>query len=244
MQGHKSVKSIHGFTSDFLADWFPTLGAYESFNHRLTQVSDAFVAMLEKLVDASDDDLPFSNFRLLIDSLPIVMAHSRRSSTAKVAPELADKGYCDSKKMFYYGVKLHVAGHDRDSTLPKPSLIGLTPASYHDLTAFKQVAPELDNCEIFSDKAYADQRLQKELRENQTVILATPIKRKKGQDFLDSADRLYSKAVSSIRQPIESLFNWIEEKTGIQRASKVRSHKGLMVHVFGRMVAAFMMLKI
>jgi hypothetical protein len=47
-----------------------------------------------------------------------------------------------------------------------------------------------------------------------------------------------STAVSRLRQPIESLVNWLEEKTGIERASKVRSYNGLMVHVFGRLAAA------
>lgn len=45
-----------------------------------------------------------------------------------------------------------------------------------------------------------------------------------------------------MRQPIESLFNWINEKTGIERASKVRSAKGLIVHVFGKLAAAVYML--
>lgn len=49
----------------------------------------------------------------------------------------------------------------------------------------------------------------------------------------------FSKTVSKIRQPIESFFNWLIEKTDIQRASKVRSTKGLLVHVFGKMAAAF-----
>jgi hypothetical protein len=39
-------------------------------------------------------------------------------------------------------------------------------------------------------------------------------------------------------QPVESIFNWIEEKTGIEIASKVRSYQGLLVHVFGRLAAA------
>jgi len=47
-----------------------------------------------------------------------------------------------------------------------------------------------------------------------------------------------SRAVSRVRQPIESLFNWIEEKAGIEMASKVRSSQGLLVHVFGRLAAA------
>ena len=68
--------------------------------------------------------------------------------------------------------------------------------------------------------------------------MMTPVKKQKSQEFLDSADRLLSSAVSRIRQPIESLFNWIEEKTGIEYAAKVRSYRGLLVHVFGRLAAA------
>jgi hypothetical protein len=45
-----------------------------------------------------------------------------------------------------------------------------------------------------------------------------------------------------MRQPIESLFNWINEKTGIQQASKVRSYRGLLVHAFGRLAAAMLLL--
>jgi hypothetical protein len=56
------------------------------------------------------------------------------------------------------------------------------------------------------------------------------------------AEEILSTAVSRVRQPIESLFNWIEEKTGIQTASKVRSTQGLLVHVFGKLAAAMLML--
>lgn len=68
--------------------------------------------------------------------------------------------------------------------------------------------------------------------------MLTPLKKAKGQPYLDAADQWLSIAVSRVRQPIESLFNWLEEKTGIQRASKVRSYRGLLVHVFGRLAAA------
>jgi hypothetical protein len=47
-----------------------------------------------------------------------------------------------------------------------------------------------------------------------------------------------STAVSRVQQPIETLFAWIEEKTGIECASKVRSYKELMVHVFVKLAAA------
>ncbi|MDM8569307.1 hypothetical protein QUF50_07350, partial [Thiotrichales bacterium HSG1] len=53
-------------------------------------------------------------------------------------------------------------------------------------------------------------------------------KKKKGQKKLDFFDQLFSTSVSRVRQPIESLFNWIQEKTNIQMASKVRSAKKLL----------------
>jgi hypothetical protein len=77
--------------------------------------------------------------------------------------------------------------------------------------------------------------------------MLTPIKGIKGQAenirlWGKAANDLFSTAVSKVRQPIESLFNWLIEKTDIQRASKVRSTKGLMVHVFGRIAAAYIFL--
>jgi hypothetical protein len=45
------------------------------------------------------------------------------------------------------------------------------------------------------------------------------------------ADKTYAKR--PLRRPIETLFGWIQEKTGIQTSSKVRSERGLMVDVFG-----------
>jgi hypothetical protein len=77
--------------------------------------------------------------------------------------------------------------------------------------------------------------------------ILTPVKAVKNQSEITNqwgkaANDLYSRSVSRVRQPIESLFNWIIEKTDIQRASKVRSKKGLLVHVFGRIAAAFIFL--
>ena len=62
------------------------------------------------------------------------------------------------------------------------------------------------------------------------------------KQFNKAADDLFNKAVSKIRQPIEVLFNWLIEKTDFQRASKVRSTKGLLIHVFGKISAAFISL--
>ncbi len=86
--------------------------------------------------------------------------------------------------------------------------------------------------------------LQENLKNSFNSEILTPVKAIKGQSQETrqrdkAANDLFSKAVSSVRQPIESLFNWLIENTDIQRASKVRSTNGLLVHVFGRIAAAF-----
>jgi hypothetical protein len=77
---------------------------------------------------------------------------------------------------------------------------------------------------------------------NYKLELYTPVKKKRNQKYLDLFEQLLSTSVSRVRQPIESLFNWIEEKTKIQIASKGRSYNGLMVHVFGKLAAAMLLM--
>lgn len=235
-----NLKRIFEFSQNHLSDWFPNLTTYENFVKRLNLISDVFSNLVEMLVE--EGSRKFENFSIhkLIDSMPIILAKGSRSSSAKVASELANKGYCGSKDIFYYGIKLHVLGSRRDATVPFPEFIGITQASNHDLNAFKMISPFLKDCEVFCDKAYIDTTGNKKLMEEQNIQIVTPVKLAKGQKILDSADRLYSKAVSSIRQPIESFFNMIQQQTNIQAASKVRSSKGLLVHTFGRFAAAML----
>ena len=176
--------------------------------------------------------------------MPIIMAQHGRRFHAKVAPEIATKnGYCATKKLYYYGVKLHAVASREKGSLPIPVCLGLTEAGMHDRKAFEQILPALPNnmLECYADKAY--QVEAEAVHHENHVTLFTPVKKEKGQAFLDAADLWLSTAISQIRQPIESLFNWVQEKTGIQIASKVRSYQGLMVHVFGKLAAALFIMR-
>ncbi len=74
----------------------------------------------------------------------------------------------------------------------------------------------------FADKAYQIEKAP--IHPEHSITLCTPVKKAKGQVFLEAADQWLSTAISKVRQPIESFFNWVNEKTGIQMASKVRSY--------------------
>ena len=241
--GHFTLKAIFKYTKNHLSDWFPDLAGYDAFCHRLRVVSDIFPILIEVMIENSHCKRLFNNPAKLIDSMPIVLAKASRSGKARVAKdEIADKGYCGSKKEFYYGVKLHVVG-DEDDGLPEPLMVGLSAASIHDLKAFEHIVPEFFNCSIYGDKAYCNNELQEQSLVNQSLSIRTPIKLSRSKKQLTFFEKLYSKSVSSIRQPIESFFNWLQEKTRIHEASKVRLFEGLKVHVFGRFAAAMMILR-
>ena len=183
------------------------------------------------------------NQKALVDAFPILLCSGKRKG--KVAPELSDKSFCATKGIYYFGVKLHAVAFPMPKTLPFPELIGMTPASENDLTAIRPILPQLAGKAIFADKAYVDHSLNEQLMKDQNTYIYTPVKRVKGEteavrQFKKAADDLFSTAVSVVRQPIESLFNWINEKTKLQNASNVRSSQGLIIHVFGAIAAALL----
>ena len=168
-------------------------------------------------------------------------ANAKRSSRAKVAREIADKGWNASKQTYYCGLKLHILAVRRDGRLPLPDYIGITPASTADINVLKDIAGDIHDIDLYADKASISNALKLALEE-QNASLNTPVKRKKGQQQLGMFEQILSISVGRVRQPIESLFNWIHQKTGIQNASTVRSTKGLLIHTFGKLAAAMLLM--
>lgn len=105
-----SIKQIHKFACDYLLDWFPKLGSYAGFSNRLNQLSEAFRHFSISLFE---DFLPLDCFtdQSLLDSMPIITYSGKRPG--KVAKDLTDKGYCSTKSLYYYGVKLHALAFRR-----------------------------------------------------------------------------------------------------------------------------------
>jgi hypothetical protein len=239
----ETVSDIHEYVEDHFSDWFPDLPSYQSYNRRLNRLNAVFSPLVEKALEEIDGEGFRKNMLRIVDSMPIMLAKGSRAPQATVASErIVDVGYCSSKDTFYHGVKLHVVAERRNDQLPLLRRAGLTPGSENDLRALRRVLPEIESGVLCGDKAYCDGPLKEQLAETQNLDLLTPVKKEKGQRTLSAADKLYSEAIGRMRQPIESLFSWIDEKTGIQQASKVRSYQGLLVHVFGRLAAAMLIL--
>ena len=206
--------------------------------HRLNSLAPAFELLVDTLLQRAHPQLAGADDRV-IDSLPVILARSSRATNARVAREIADKTFCASKNLWYHGVKLHVQAVRRCRLLPLPEAL-LDRSFMSRPHGFGQMNLRLGNCALFADKAYACQDTKADFDKAGTA-LATPTKKEKHQP-LEQTDSLWSRFVSSMRQPVESLFNWVIEKTGIQNAAKVRSTDGLFVHCYGKLAVACVLL--
>ena len=165
------IKQIHQYANDYLRSWFPLLPSYEAFNVRINRLSEAFRILSEILLSENcppDRDLNTS----VMDSLPIITCSGKRSPS--VAKEITDKGYCSSKSMYYYGLKLHALAFHRPDHLPFPESIVVTPASENDLNVHKQ--NWIPNRSFFGDKIYRDAELSKDMARISNSRILTPVK--------------------------------------------------------------------
>lgn len=234
-----SKKDIYDFALRYMKSWFPCLPTYENFNTRLNQLHSSVLGLIPILLQLIENEQLVPNVQediLLVDAFPIMLCSGKRRG--KVAPELSDKTLCATKGQYYYGVKMHTVAKKVTKKLPLIDFISITKASENDLTAFRPILERMFNKSIFADKAYSDKPLNEQLMKQQNSYIYTPVKLIKGEtvptrQFKKAADDLFSTAVSVVRQPIESLFNWINELTHLQNASKIRSTNGLFIHIFG-----------
>lgn len=235
-------RQIYDFIQDYWRSWFPNLPSYQAFNRRLNLLENNFQALFARLrqmlTERAENSLTDN---CLIDSMPIMLACGTRSKQARVALEIAKTGFSAVKQTHFHGVRLHLIANKQTNCLPLPSQVWLKEGNLHDLVALKQIADHLPaGINLFGDKAYADESFKTELKERQ-IQLFTPIKKPRKEN-LTMAQKRFNKTVSTFRQPVESFFKWLIDKTDIQRASQIRSTEGLIIHCLGKLTFALLLL--
>jgi len=236
-------KAMHTYIIRHWHTWFPGLPSYQTFNDRLNRLAPVFPVLLMQVLQEVPSKDQYEAAVLLGDSFPIMTCAATRQP--KVALSLVSKDYCASKDHWYYGVRLHaLAQQSLVHSLPHPVYLQMHTASKHDLEALRPILEKVENRLLVLDKAYCDGPLAQTCQQNQSYLF-TPEKQKKGEGEWEKQQRhayrkVLATAVATVRQPIESLFHWIDEKTSIQNASKIRATKGLLLHVFGKITAAFL----
>ena len=235
LQGHTTHRRIYDYIVGHWRAWFPRLPSYQAFNRRVNELAPAFELLINQQLKSAGRHLDESADRL-IDSLPVMLAMGTRANRARVARELADTGFCATKQIHYRGVKLHLIAARRSRRLPLPERLALSSASQHDLAVLRELNPTLGSYGLFADKAYADAETKAVLARRGTHLL-TPYKRRRNE-LETNVPALLNRFVSSMRQPLESLFGWMIQRTDLQNASRVRSTNGLLAHCYGKIAVA------
>ena len=242
-------REIYDYAHRHLRSWFPELPGYAAFVSRVNRLNNVFGVLSDhvaRLINEQKPELYAGTREFIVDSLPVMLAKSHRAKTAKVAVNIADLGYCATKDIVYHGFKFHASGMmGAENVLPSLHNAAVTPASTHDNTGFKEeLVRNSVNSTVYADSAYADQAAAPELSKKYNVTVCAIQKRKKGQKELFYDQKCQNAGVSRIRQPIEGYFGWLIERTDIQNASKCRSDKGALLHVFGKIAASLVFLLI
>ncbi|TLX76524.1 hypothetical protein E9993_06445 [Labilibacter sediminis] len=79
--------------------------------------------------------------------------------SALLVREITDKGFCSTKGMYYYGMKLHMLSFRREGALPFPEQILYTPESVNDINVYKEAWSEMYNRIFFGDKTLYESRI-------------------------------------------------------------------------------------
>ena len=104
----------------------------------------------------------------------------------------------------------------------------ITTASENDLNVHEKYWSITPIRTFFDDKIYINTDHQESMKNKYNSKILTPIKAIKDESLEarqrdKAANDLFSKAVASVRHPIESVFNWLIKHTDTPKASKVRS---------------------
>ena len=232
-------KAIYSLIDNYWRTWFPRLPSYQAFVARLNLLEPSFQAISGFLLETlRHKQMPEVDH--LIDSFPVVLAHGQFARRARVAREIANTGYCAAKRLHFHEVRLHCIARRRMGRLPLPHQLWVREGSCHDLTSVREQLIWLPQTTLFGDKAFCDPKLRQMLAAQETVLYV-PKKKPKGGE-LNLTEKSFNRLISKVRQPIESFFKWLNDKTQIQRASTVRSTDGLMLHCFGKLTFALLLL--
>ena len=238
-----NTKEIHSFIKDYHKQDFPKLPEYESFNYRLNKLSYMFNELFNFLMSNFSKNTDLKELILVVDSMPIVLSKKTKKKEKMISKSFANNGYCSSKDLHYYGVKLHAVLVAQVQTLATPFFIKVNKASEHDLTAIKPHYKEFKDCTFVGDKAYISGDLKEKLNKMNSMLV-TPIKLSKFKKEYTETEKLYNKLVSSRRQCVEIFFSWINQITKISVGSKIRSYSGLIFFIYSRLAFCLILLNL
>lgn len=194
-----SERQFLGFIRANYLDLFPRLVTQSEFNRRarglrllVEELRRSWLAELGVLQEA----------QFLLDTKPVPVVGYKRSKRHSQFAGSAAYGYCESRRLHYFGYKLVVV-----TTLGGlPVVCELVPANLDEREAAEAVLFYLRHCDLFGDKGFLGQEWQALIRDL-TGNRVWTVKRANQHDQNPSA---FDVLLCSIRERIEGTFNELQ----------------------------------
>ena len=215
-----------GFIRANYGKWFPNLLERSQFNRRLRKLGAEIEILRRMWVQqlGSGDEKSF-----MIDTKPIPVVGYRRSKKHSDFDGSASYGYCAARKMKYFGYKLVVL-----STLGRiPVADELVPANTDERKAVEGVLQMVRGSDIYGDKGFIGQHWQSEVTLSTGNRIWTIQRENQHQKVSPDLKRLISK----VRQPIEGVFNEIQNTGRNPERLLNKTVQGLATHMAIKMTS-------
>ena len=138
-----------------------------------------------------------------IDSMPFPVCDNIRIRRCRLLKGKEHRGYCASKRRFYFGLKIHLLITGKG----EPVELLLTPASVSDVKAFRELPLDLPKgAKIYGDRAYNDYQEEDMLADAGGIILQCQRKSNSKRLLLPWIEALGR----PIRQRVETTFSQLE----------------------------------
>jgi hypothetical protein len=175
------------------------------FNRRLHAIPDkvwfAFQRLISQLAIQCSSEQIYT-----VDSMPMPVCDNIRIIRCRMYNGKEYRGYCASKRRYYYGLKVHALINE--SGMPVDFV--LTPASVADISGLKRLALELpEGASIMADAAYTDYDNEDVLKECGTTLVAARKHNSKRQHEPHDAF-----LCQQYRKKIETTFSIISQRFG------------------------------
>jgi len=141
------------------------------------------------------------NLTYSVDTCPMPVCHNIRISRCRLVEGAAYRGYCASKRVYYFGFKLHALTASNGAIVA----FDFTPASYSDQDTLHLLSFDIPpKSELFADAIYCDYQ-QEELIKEDLHINFQP--QRKANSKKEDNTYLHNRYVQSNRKYIETAFS-------------------------------------
>jgi len=184
--------------------YMPDLLSRSRFNRRLHALKERFAQLfifLGQLWKHLNEEATY-----VLDSFPIPVCDNIRIGRCRLYRDEAFRGFCPSKKRYFYGLKLHlmITGQGQ------PIELFLSPGQTADVNALQWYSFDLDAGSIvYGDKAYTDYGIEDLLAEALDVTLS-PLRKKNSKrpvpPHVAFVQHYQRKTIETVGSQLEQLF--------------------------------------